>query len=41
MIARLLFLGYGRRGSGKRGAGTAGGKQQALEMSLVIFAASS
>lgn len=28
MIARLPSLGYGRRGSGKRGAGTAGGKQQ-------------
>lgn len=28
MIARLLSLGYGRRVSGKWGAGTAGGKQQ-------------
>ncbi|GAA6092543.1 uncharacterized [Tachysurus ichikawai] len=28
MIARSLSLGYGRRGSGKRGTGTAGGKQQ-------------
>lgn len=28
MIARLLSLGYSHCGSGKRGTGTAGGKQQ-------------